>query len=445
MAKKSAKIQEIKEMMGETGLIIVEQVSIEPLMALRNEYDGIEDTRFQPFVEHLLSDIVVITLIAVMARCDEWGDIAEFAKRKEGWFRKFLVLPNGIPSHDTIQRVMTLIDGTVLYSLTVQFLLRSMDVLAAVARKRKLLANPELEKEAEEVKVIAVDGKTSRGSKRNKTDRDAVKAVHTVSAYSTDHGLCLSEKVVDEKTNEIPAVRDLLDITNVSGCIVTWDALNTQKETVKAVIAKKGDYVGAPILLSKGNQNLFYEEVKEYFDETTLRELEKSEITYKKTVDKEQSGVATREYYLTKDISWYYGKDEWAGLASFGCVRRTLVKLNGETIVDTRYFIASITDINAFAKSVRAHWQVENKLHWHLDYTFKDDQNTTTKKHGAQNMQTMKRAALAILSLVQSFYDDKSLKRIRLILAIDFETNIEKIFKLLNAEAIENLLLPREA
>jgi predicted transposase YbfD/YdcC len=153
----------------------------------------------------------------------------------------------------------------------------------------------------------------------------------------------------------------------------------------------------------------------------------------------------TREYYLTEDIVWFSDRQEWAGLKSFGCVRRTLVKFTGETIIETRYFIASITEIHAFAQSVRAHWQVENNLHWHLDYTFKDDHNTTMQKHGAQNLQTMKRVALAILSLVKSFYDDKSLKRIRLILSVDFENNIEKIFKLLNAEAIETLLLPREA
>jgi hypothetical protein len=154
---------------------------------------------------------------------------------------------------------MAMIDGTVLYSLTIQFLMRSMNILAGVARERKLRANPELANAPEEPNVIAIDGKTSRGSKRNKTDRDAVKAMHTVSAYSTDRGLCLSETVVEEKSNEIPAVQDLLAITNVRGCIVTWDALNTQKETVKAVIAGKGDYVGA----LKGNQNLFYEEVSE--------------------------------------------------------------------------------------------------------------------------------------------------------------------------------------
>ncbi|GHT89447.1 hypothetical protein FACS1894137_18710 [Spirochaetia bacterium] len=201
-----------------------------------------------------------------------------------------------------------MIDGTVLYSLTIQFLIRSMDILSALARKRKLRAHPELEGTVDEPEVLAIDGKTSRGSKRNKTDRDAVKGMQ-VSAYSTDHGLCLSETVVDEKTNEIPAVRDLLAITNVSGCIVTWDALNTQKETVKAVIAKRGDYVGA----LKGNQQLFHEEVTQFFDKTTLETLEKSDDSYKKTVEKEQSGVATREYYLTPDILWFQDRKEWAG------------------------------------------------------------------------------------------------------------------------------------
>ncbi|GHV32075.1 hypothetical protein AGMMS4952_21830 [Spirochaetia bacterium] len=101
----------------------------------------------------------------------------------------------------------------------------------------------------------------------------------------------------------------------------------------------------------------------QFFDKTTLETLEKSESTYKKTVEKEQSGVAIREYYLSQDISWFQDRKEWAGLKSFGCVRRTFVKSTGETTIDTRYFIASITDINAFAKSVRAHWQVENNLH----------------------------------------------------------------------------------
>ena len=178
MAKKSAKIIEIKEMMGEAGFIIIEQVGIDPLRELREELEGIEDKRFEPYVEHLLVDIVMITLLAVMARANEWSEIAEFARIKAGWLRRFLALPHGIPSHDTIQRVMSMIDGSILYGLCIQFLIRRLDILAATARERRMVEDAGA---PEAPKVIAIDGKTSRGSKRNKTDRDAVRAMHTVS------------------------------------------------------------------------------------------------------------------------------------------------------------------------------------------------------------------------------------------------------------------------
>jgi predicted transposase YbfD/YdcC len=379
----------------------------------------------------------MITLIAVMAEADEWIEIGLFAKSKDAWLRTFLPLANGIPSHDTIQRVMSRIDGSVLYSLTIQFLVKRIEMLSETAWMLRLKTEAGEDEGEAGPRVIAFDGKTSRGSKRNKTDRDVVKAIHTVSAYSTDYGLSLSEAVVNEKTNEIPTVREMLDITNVEGCVVTWDALNTQKETVKKVVEKRGEYVGA----LKANQQSFYEDVKEYFDDETCRKLKGEKESCLKTVDKEQSGVAVREYYLSCDIKWLSQLKDWARLTAIGCVIRTLTKLSGEITVDTRYFIASIADINSFAKSVRWHWQVENKLRWHLDFTFADDHNTTTEKHGAQNLQTMKRVSLAILTLVQLYYKT-SIKNIRYTLALNFEHDIEKIFKLLNADALRSLLLP---
>jgi predicted transposase YbfD/YdcC len=174
----------------------------------------------------------------------------------------------------------------VLYSLRIQFLVKRIDRLAETGRQLKGVAGEDTG--GGQPEMVAIDGKTSRGSKG---DRDAAAGMHTVSAYSTDRGVGLSAVVVEEKRNEIPAVRDLRDITDIRGCIVTWDALNRQKETVRAVIAKKGDSVGA----LQGNQQSFYEDVALYFDETTLRELEGSPRTSLKTVDKEQSGVAARE------------------------------------------------------------------------------------------------------------------------------------------------------
>ena len=176
MAKKSAKIIEIREMMGETGLIIIEQIGIAPLIALQKELEGIEAKWFEPYGEHLLSDIVMITLPAVMAWTNERGGTAEFARIKGAWLRRFLIVPQRISSRDTIQEVMPMIDGGILYRLCIQFLIRRLDILAA--RERRIIGNPE---GREAPKVLAIDGKMNRGSKRNKTDRDGVGAMHTVS------------------------------------------------------------------------------------------------------------------------------------------------------------------------------------------------------------------------------------------------------------------------
>jgi predicted transposase YbfD/YdcC len=429
MAKKSMKLQEIHAVMQEYGIEEIENISIEALIDLRNTLDSLEDKRFEPYVEHLLSDIVLITIIGVMANADEWGEIAYFAEIKREWLATFLRLPNGIPSHDTIQRVMSAVDSTVLYSLCLQFLMERMN-------KIQNMYKSEIKEDSggKEKDIIAIDGKTTRGSKRNKTDREAVKAMHTVSAYSTENGLCLSQLAVGEKTNEIPAVQDLIDITEIEGCVLTWDALNTQKDTVKAVMKKKGDYVGA----LKGNQHNFYEDVKLYFD-TELDTVKKETVCHCKTVEKEQSSVVTREYYLTQDIDWLSAKKDWAGLKSIGLARKTVEKLNGDAYCEERYFIASITDTELFAKSVRRHWQVENSLHWQLDYTFKDDRNTTLAKNGAKNLQLIKKVVLALLSVTKPLFDGKSIKNIRLVTALDFEKNIETIFKALNLASLVNL------
>jgi hypothetical protein len=175
MSKKSAKIIEIREMMGETGLIIIKQVGSGPLRELREAFDVIEDRRFEPYVEHLLPDIVMITLLAVMAGANERNETAGFARMKEKRLRGFLGLPHGIPSHGTVQRVMPVTGGGVPYSLRVQFLILRTGILAATARQRRMEKEPAIAGEKEEPKIAATGGKTGRGSRRNKTDRDAAK------------------------------------------------------------------------------------------------------------------------------------------------------------------------------------------------------------------------------------------------------------------------------
>ena len=159
--------------------------------------------------------------------------------------------------------------------------------------------------------------------------------------------------------------------------IVTWDALNTQKETVEAVIHGKGDYVAA----LKGNHPLFYKELQEYFSEERMQELEKEPEYYKKTVEKEHGGIVTREYYQTDETGWYEDKKKWKGLATFGMVKKKLEKPDDKTTEERRYYISSLpVDVELFSKAARGHWGMENQLHWHLDFTFKDDYNTTAEK-----------------------------------------------------------------
>jgi predicted transposase YbfD/YdcC len=244
---------------------------------------------------------------------------------------------------------------------------------------------------------------------------------------------CVSQESVEEKTNEIPAVQDLIQITNIKDCVLTWDALNTQTKTVDLVIKAKGNYVGA----LKKNHKDFYEDVL-LFLKTECDDLKTKKHCYKKDIEKAHSSTITREYFFTQDIDWLPNKQEWIGLKSIGLEKKTIEKLDGKNIVEKRLFIASIEGINLFSHAVRSHWQVENKLHWHLDYTFKDDQNTTLECNGAKNLQIIKKIALAILNIVKPLFK-KSLKKIRFITSLDVENTIETIFKCLNADGLAQL------
>ena len=288
----------------------------------------------------------------------------------------------------------------------------------------------------QEKEILSMDGKESRGSKRIQGHNGAVKPLQALNLYSSGCGFCIGQEFIKEKTNEIPAGPVLLGKMDLKGKIVTWDALNTQKETVEAVIRGKGDYVAA----LKGNHPLFYKGLLEYFSEETLEGMEKIPGHYKKTTEKEHGGIATREYYQTYGTGWYEDKKKWKGLATFGMVKKKLEKPDGKTVEEKRYYISSLpVDVELFSKAARGHWGVENKLHWHLDFTFKDDYNTTAEKTCAKNMQMLKKIALAVLRIVQTLYS-QSLKRIRKTIARDCEKELENILSALSSDAIKAAL-----
>ena len=426
MARKSGKIGDIQETLKDYSIGIKDITGNDIFIrCLSKEAAKVPDYRHPSYVKHKLQDILSICILGFLADCNEWEEIADFARQKEKWLKKYLELPNGVPSSDTIRVVAGNIDAAYFYQAVVQSLEELVnDVHTAVKGY------------GQEKEILSMDGKESRASKRVSGSKGEIKALHTLNLYSSGCGFCIGQEFIKEKTNEIPAGPVLLGKMDLKGKIVTWDALNTQKETVESVIRGKGDYVAA----LKGNHPLFYKEVQEYFSDGILEGLEKIPGYYKKTVEKEHGGIVTREYYQTDETGWYEDKKKWKGLATFGMVKKKLEKPDGKTTEERRYYISSLpVDVELFSKAARGHWGVENKLHWHLDFTFKDDYNTTAEKTCAKNMQMLKKIALAVLRIVQALYS-QSLKRIRKTIARDCEKELENILSALSSDAIKAAL-----
>ena len=416
MSKKCSKLKEIRDMFNEIS-INFENLNNEGINDMILIVKKQEDTRYAPNIRHKMEDIILIVLFAILAKCNEWTEIESFAKKKEKWLKKHLELPNGIPSHDTIQRVISLLDPNSLYADTINYLIEKINTLSS----------------SNERDILSMDGKTSNGSKRSTGKNKEEQVVNTMSVYSTNYGISLVQDYISEKTNEIPMGPKLLEKLNLKNCVVTADALNTQVDTIKAILKGKADYV----LPVKENQKLTYEEIKMYYtDKNFIKEVK--EKSYKKVVEKEHNAIVTREYYMTDDIKWMNQKEKWPGLKSIGLARKTIEKDDNKTI-ENRYYIVSFTNnIELFAKGVRSEWGVENNLHAPLDIVFKEDANRTLEKNGAKNLGILRRIALALLKFVQTYYN-KSLNLIRTDLAFDFENEIENIFKLLDVQTLNQI------
>lgn len=362
----------------------------------------IEDKRQEKKVRHKLLDIVVIVLFAKLANADDWEEVEIFAKSNEEFLKQYIELENGIPSHDTMQRVM----GSI-----------APEYMQNVYKKWNELVNSN---EGETLKkIICIDGKTMRGNKSKEQ-----KANHIVSAWCDMDGFCLGQKKVEEKSNEITAIPQLLDTIQVKGSVVTIDAMGTQTEIAEKIKQKQADYT----LAVKENQKNLYREISEYFeDEELLKEL-KSNNGYKVTKEKAHSQIETREYYQCDRLKWMQEKSRWKGIKSIGMVCKT-TKQEGEQITEKRYYVSSLPlNVELFARTVREHWSVEI-MHWHLDVTFKEDANTTLDKTAAQNLNIINKWCLSILKLF-NVGKKMSLRKKRYCISMNARKYLEQILSL---------------
>ena len=379
----------------------IEDIDIAILKALKERLKKLTDTRQQSKISYKIWDIIVCVILANLTAITDWEDIPIFVKSKKEFLKKFLKLTGGVPHYTTYERVFSLVDSKELENILNQFII-------------EITLNTN-----ENSDIINIDGRVDCGSSRKSTNyQEKTSPLNVLNAYSNNYGICLASEMIEDKTNEITTIPTILDRLNIKDTIVTWDALNTQKKNVEIVKTKKGDYV-VPV---KKNHPNFNADLELYFDEKTQEEIiaGRSDSAYLKKEEKSHSCFITYEYFQTSDIKWYSEYKEWKGLNSFGMVKKTIIKDNQKTI-EQRYYISSLyINIDLFSRSIREHWSVENKLHWHLDFTFREDKNTTQNKNALMNLQLINKFCLAILSKVKSRYN-MSLKKIRYKISVNFE------------------------
>jgi predicted transposase YbfD/YdcC len=349
------------------------------IRGLASHFSIIIDPRVNRTRDHELIDVLVIGLCSVICGAESFNDMAHFGNAKLDWFKIFLKLPHGVPSHDTFNRVFCALDPR---QFTECFISWTQSVRAAIPGE-----------------IVALDGKALRRA----IDSGAAPRC-IVSAWAEDNGLVLGQLEVDGKSNEITAVPQLLRALELSGCIVTLDAMGCQKKIAREIKEADADYV----LALKGNQPLVHEEVKTFLD-ATVAEKKKARpagapmaraaarLAELETIEKEHGRIETRRFYLSDELDWFAGAEQWEGLRTVGMVEATR-QIKGQSSVERRYYLSSLPlDVKDFARAVRGHWGIENKLHWVMDVVFGEDQSRARAGYAAQNLATLRRLALNLL------------------------------------------------
>ena len=326
-------------------------------------FSELKDPRVERTREHVLEEILLIAIAAILSGASGWNEIENYGKAKIDWLRSFLTLPSGIPSHDTFNRVFAALDP---HELEKGF-------VAWVTSIARLTAG----------EVIAIDGKALKGT------RQAGKAlVHMVSAWANSNNLVLGQRKVDDKSNEITAIPKLLQALELSGTVVTIDAMGCQKSIAEKIVAKKADY----ILAVKDNQQLLLDDIKDSFRMLAAD-------TVSEEIDCGHGRVERRACSVLGDLSLLDKPSEWVGLRSLVRIQaERFHKVTGKTERETRYYIASLPpDAARLNQLVRQHWGIENKLHWVLDVAFGEDLSRKRAGHAAQNFSVLNRIALNLL------------------------------------------------
>jgi predicted transposase YbfD/YdcC len=336
-------------------------------------FGDLPDPRVSRTRDHELLAILLIAIMAIVCGANHCTEIALFGRSKQTWFEQWLPLPNGIPSHDTFSRVLARLDPDA-------FQQRFLSWIAAVSEITK-------------GQVIAIDGKTLRHSYDTWSSKSPI---HMVSAWAAANHLVLGQLKVDDKSNEITAIPELLGLLDIAGCVVTVDAIGCQKKIAQAIVKHRGHYV----LAVKRNQETLFQEMQERFDLAQADDFRHVQHDYHKTVDKEHGRIEVRQCWTIFDPDYLLsltGSKHWPGLAAIVKVQSER-RVGDQTSEQVRYYITSLPGkARQVLSAVRAHWQIENSLHWVLDIGFREDESRVRKDHAAENLAVLRRIALNML------------------------------------------------
>ena len=344
-----------------------------PLEVIEEHFGQVKDPRKDRTKQHMLVDILVIAICAIICGAEGWVDIELYGNSKLTWLKTFLALPHGIPSHDTFGRVFSMIDAQ-------QFQLAFYEWVLAV-------------NEIIRGQIINIDGKCLRGSDDQKLGK---RAIYMVSAWATENEIVLGQRKVDEKSNEITAIPELLKVLAISGCIVTIDAMGTQTNIAKTIVEAHADY----ILSVKENQGHLFEDISTLFAVDQAQNFKYASFEYKKTISKGHGRIDIRECWSTSSpayLSLIRGVENWIGLHSVSMIINTRSIGDKET-KQVRYYISSLpSNAEKILRAVRKHWSIENKLHWVLDVALNEDHSRVRKDQAPENLAVLRHIALNLL------------------------------------------------
>jgi len=356
-------------------MAISEEVAMDkkPLEAIEEHFSKVNDPRRDRTKDHKLIDIIAIAICAVICGAEGWVDIENFGNSKLSWLKTFLELPNGIPSHDTFGRVFSLIDAQAFQLAFYEWVWAVNDIIQG--------------------QIINIDGKRLRGSG---DERLGKRAIYMVSAWAEENKLVLGQRKVDEKSNEITAIPELLKMLALSGCLVTIDAIGTQTNIAKTIVEANADYV----LSVKENQGHLYEDISVLFAVDQAQNFKYASFEYAKTTNKGHGRIDIRECWSTSHpeyLNLIRNGQNWIGLKSIAMVICTRI-IDGKETRRVRFYISSLpSNADRLLYAVRRHWSIENELHWVLDVAMNEDHSRVRKDQSPENFAVLRHIALNLL------------------------------------------------